>query len=155
MKKRTIVLFIGASAFLVFVICLTLLLGNQLQPQTCGCPHVISHNFIWLFIILAVIFVGSLIYYLLSLKISAKEGIINKNIEILHTILDSEEEKVLNKLGANKGEIEQSKISQMFDKIKAHRVIKKLKQKGIIEISKSGKKNKIKLNKELKKEFVK
>ncbi|MFA5060916.1 MAG: hypothetical protein WC494_01200 [Candidatus Pacearchaeota archaeon] len=152
MKKRDYVLIIGSLSFLTLIIFLSLLLADKFQVKTCGCPKMVSHNFILFFIILAVIFVSSLLYYLFSLKIDEKEKIITKNIEILKSILDTDEKKVLDKISKT-GELEQKEISEMFDKIKAHRVIKKLYEKGIIEIEKKGKTNKIKLNKELKKEL--
>lgn len=152
MKKRDYILIIGSLSFLTLVIFLSLLLADKFQVKSCGCPKMVSHNFILLFIVLAIIFVSSLLYYLFSLKIDEKEKIIVKNIEILNSILDSDEKKVLNKISRT-GEIEQKEISEMFDKIKAHRVIKKLHEKGIIEIEKTGKTNRIKLNKELKKEL--
>jgi uncharacterized membrane protein len=154
MKKRDLILIIGGIAFITLVIFLSLLLGNHLEEKTCGCPKMISQNFIGLFISLAVIFVGALLYYLFSLKIDAKEKTINKNIEILNAILDKDEKKALEEISKT-GELEQKKISEIFDKIKAHRVIKKLNEKGIIEIIRTGKTNKIKLNEELKKELVK
>ncbi len=154
MKTKEIILGIGILAFLALIISMTLLLGNQLKPQTCGCPKVISQNFVWLFIILGVIFAASLLYYLFSLKIIRKELTITKNMEILYSILDKDEKLVLSRLVKSKGELEQSEIAKIFDKIKAHRIIKKLQEKGIIDIIKSGKTNKIKLKKELKQELV-
>ncbi len=153
MKKRDLVLIIGSISFLILIIFLSLLLADKFQVRDCGCPNVISHNFLWLFILLAVIFVGSLLYYLFSLKIDEKEKIIRKNIEVLNTILDNDEKKVLDRI-AKTGELEQKQISKMFDKIKAHRIIRKLEGKGIIEIQKKGKTNTIKLNKELRKELM-
>jgi hypothetical protein len=155
MKKRDIVLILGSISFLVLVTFLSLLLADKFQVRGCGCPRVVSHNFIWLFISLAVIFVGSLLYYLFSLKIDEKEKFIDKNMEIVYSILDKDEKNVLNKIIKNKGEIEQSLISKEYDKIKAHRIIKKLQEKRIVEIVKEGKTNTIKLNKDLEKELVK
>jgi DNA-binding transcriptional ArsR family regulator len=155
MKKKDVVLIIGSISFLVLVIFLSLLLADRFQVRGCGCPRVVSHNFIWLFISLAVIFVGSLLYYLFSLKIDEKEKFIGKNMEIIYSIIDKDEKKVLDKIIKNNGKIKQSSISKDYDKIKAHRIIKKLQEKRIVEIIKEGKTNTIKLNKELKKELVK
>ncbi len=155
MRKRDIVLILGGISFIALVISLSLLLGNHLEVKTCGCPKMISQNFIWLFISLAIIFVVSLLYYLFSFKIEEKEKCLCKNMEILNSILDKDEKKVLDRIVLNKGQMEQTKISEMYDKIKAHRVIKKLEEKGIIEVSRIGKTNVVKLNEELKKELVK
>lgn len=146
---------IGGISFLTLIILLSLLLGDKFKIQSCGCPRVVSHNFILLFIALATIFVGCLFYYLFSLKIERKERIISKNMEILNSILDRDEKNVFNLIIRNKGEIEQSLLSKKYDKIKAHRILKKLKEKNIIDINKEGKINKVVLKKELKEELVK
>jgi len=155
MKKRDIVLVIGALSFLLFILCLSLLLGNHLEVKTCGCPQMISRNFILLFIVLSSIFVGSLLYYLFSLKIEEKDKCLCKNMEILNSILDNDEKRVIDKLSLNNGEIKQTVISGIYDKTKAHRILKKLEDKRIITLVKSGKTNTIKLNEELKKELIK
>jgi uncharacterized membrane protein len=113
MKKKEIILLLGGIAFIALVISLSLLLGNHLEVKTCGCPKMISQNFIWLFITLAIIFVVSLLYYLFSLKIEEKERCLCKNMEILNSILDKDEKKVIDKIASNKGEMEQSKISEV------------------------------------------
>lgn len=154
MKKRDIILLIGLASFVIFVISLTLLLGEKFEVKSCGCPKMVSNNFVYLFIILSIIFVASLVYYLFSLKIDAKEKVINKNIELLYKILDKDEKKVLDKIIKQKGQIEQSKISEELGKLKVHRTLKKLEQKGIITIEKKGRTNIIKLNEELKQELI-
>jgi uncharacterized membrane protein len=155
MKARDIILIIGGASFIALVISLSLLLADRFQVRGCGCPKVVSHNFIWLFIILAIIFVAALFYYLFSLKIEKKEKVISQNIEVLSSILDNDENNVLDLLVKNKGKISQAKISKKYDKIKAHRIIKKLQEKNIIDIEKEGKTNTIILKKELKEVLVK
>ena len=155
MKTRDIILILGGLSFIALVISLSLLLADRFQVRGCGCPKVVSHNFIWLFIILAVIFVGALFYYLFSLKIEKKEKVISKNIEVLSSILDKDENDVLDLLVKNEGKIAQAKLSKKYDKIKAHRIIKKLEEKNIIDIEKEGKTNTIILKKELKEVLVK
>jgi len=154
MKFRNIIMIIGAIAFVSLVISLSLLLADRFQVSTCGCPKVISQNFVYLFIILAVIFASALLYYLFSLKIDAKDKTIEKNREILYSILDEDEKKVLKEIIKNKGEISQSKISKIYGKLKSHRIIQKLKDKKIVEIIHNGKTNNIKLKSGLKGELA-
>ncbi len=115
----------------------------------------VSQNFIILFITLSIIFIGGLVYFLLSLQINKKEKIINKNMEILYSILDNDEKNLLEFLIKNNGKINQKDLSTKIGKLKAHRTIKKLKQKKIIEITKYGKNNLVKLKRELKQELIK
>ncbi len=154
MKTKDAILILGAIAFLALVFSLSLLLGNHMKPQACGCPKVISHNFLWLFVFLAVVFVGSLLFYLFSGKIDSQEKLIDKNIEILYSILDSEEKGMLNDLIKSKGESEQNTFAKKYGKTKAHRILKRLIDKKIVEKINDGRTNIIKLNKFLKKELI-
>ena len=155
MEKRDIILILGSISFLVLIVFLSLLLGDRFQARACTCPRVVSHNFVFVFISLAVIFVACLLYYLFSLEIEKKEKVISKNIEILNSILDKDEKNVFDLIVKNEGVIEQSKLSKKYDKAKAHRILKKLKEKNIINIEKEGKTNKVTLKKELMGELVK
>lgn len=154
MRTRDIMLVISGLSFLTLIISIGLLIANKLQITSCGCPKMISQNFVYLFIILSVIFVAGLFYYLFSLRIDNQKQMINKNMEILYKILDEDEKAVLKKLISHQGEMQQSQVSEMFDKLKAHRTIKKLIDKGIVDVAKDGKTNKIILKKELKEELV-
>ena len=155
MKSREWVLLAGSLSFVTLVVFLSLLLADRFQVRGCGCPKVVSHNFIWLFILLAIIFVGALLFYLFSLKIEKKEKVISKNLEVLSSILDQDENDVLDLIVKHNGEMPQSMISKKYDKIKAHRILKKLQEKNIIDLKKEGKNNKVILKKELKEELVK
>ena len=154
MKFRKILLVIGAISFIALVVSLSLLLADRFQVSTCGCPKVISQNFVYLFIILSVIFVSCLLYYLFSMKIDSQGQALDKNREILYSILDDDEKKVLREIIKKNGEISQSEISEIHGKLKAHRIIQKLKEKKIIQIISEGKTNKIKLSPELRGELI-
>jgi len=155
MKRRTIFLIISAISFILLILFLSLLLGEHFETKSCGCPKMVSQNFIILFIILSIIFIGGLVYFLLSLQIERKEKIINKNMEVLYSILDKDEQNLLDFLIKNNGEINQNDLAKKIGKLKAHRIIKKLKLKQIINIIKKGKNNLIKLKTELKQELIK
>ncbi len=154
MKNKTH-LIIGAFAFILLIVFLSLLLGDKFQVTSCGCPNVVSQYFIYIFITLAIVFIYCLLHYLFSLKIDAKQCVISKNMEILYAILDNDERSTLDELVKNNGELDQSDLSKKYNKLKAHRIIKKLLDKGLIDITKSGKTNKIKLKSELARELVK
>jgi len=154
MKKRDYVLIIGCLAFISLIIALSLLLGEKFEVKSCGCPNMVSQNFIILFIILAVVFVMSLLYYLFSLRLDVKKKIIDKNIKLLFSILDKEEQEVLKLAIKSDGVLSQNIISNKYGKAKASRVVKKLVDKKIISIEKIGRRNDIILNKELREELL-
>lgn len=152
--RKEVILLIGCFSFIIFVILLNLLLADQFEVTSCTCPKMVSHNFMWIFVTLSVIFIGCLLYYLFTSKIENKNKVIKQNFKILYSILDVQEKEILNKLIEKNGEIEQSELSEVYGKIKAHRLIKKLEEKNIINVKKQGKNNLIELKKELREELV-
>ncbi|MFW5847019.1 MAG: hypothetical protein ACOCUU_02555 [Nanoarchaeota archaeon] len=146
MKKKfnLIILCISALSFITLIISLSLLLGEHLQVKSCGCPKMVSQNFIVLFILLSVIFIGGLIYYLFSLQIEKKEEKVKFNINTLMKFLDKDEKQIIQQLKKNNNKIFQSNLKG--NKVRISRAIKKLKEKDIVKIEKQNKKNKIKLN---------
>lgn len=152
--KKEIALLIGCFSFIVFVILLNLLLADKFEVAACSCPKMVSHNFVWLFVGLSIIFIGCLLYYLFTSKIEDKNKVIKQNFKILYSILDVQEKEILNKLIENDGNVEQSELSDVYGKIKAHRLIKKLEEKNIVNVIKRGKTNQVELKKELKEELI-
>lgn len=148
--NKKIFLILSLISFLLFIILINLLILDRLEVKGCGCPKVVSHNQVVIFVFLSIIFVGSLFYYLFTLKIDQKQKIINSNINTLYSILDEDEKKLFDIIIKNDGEINQTEISKKFGKIKAHRIIQKLKQKNILYVVKKGTQNKIYLKQNLK-----
>ncbi|NTV24228.1 MAG: hypothetical protein HGA85_07735 [Nanoarchaeota archaeon] len=97
------------------------------------------------------IVIGTLIYYIMSGDIEKKEVILKHNSGLILKLLDPEERRVVNKLVENEGKLQQLEITYMdgFTKVKAHRTIESLVNKGIMEKDKLGKTRLIRLNKEL------
>ena len=146
MKKSNVIsLIVSGISFILLIIFMSLLLGEHLQVEECGCPHMVSQNFIGIFIVLGMIFIGGLIYYLLSLKIDKKDKKVRFNVNTIIQFLDKDEKEILKQLSEKKGKMLQSEIKDL-SKLKKHRAIKKLKEKNIVKVEKSGNKNKIKLN---------
>ncbi|MDD4251167.1 MAG: hypothetical protein PHX27_03180 [Candidatus ainarchaeum sp.] len=153
--KKEFVLITGCVSFVVLVISLSLLLADKFQVPSCGCPNMVSHNFIGIFVVLSVIFVSCLSFYLFSLKIDNKEKIIKSNIEVLYSILDVDEKNLIDKLVKNNGLITQPELSKIYGKLKSHRLIKKLEEKNIVVVNRSSKTNIVELNNALKQGLIK
>lgn len=131
-------------------------------------PIPIEHR-IWLSPLVLIIAIIPISYYFISKKMEKNMkvvlNLINKNkthtkndspgIDNKHAILkllNFNERKVIERLIERKGEILQSEISHIsgMDKLKAHRAIRNLKLKGVIEIEGHGKTNRIILSKDIK-----
>lgn len=148
-KYNRISLVVSAISFLALIIFLSLLLADKFHIDSCGCPKVVSRNFIYLFIGLASLFIASLFYYLLSFKIDSQKKIINKNMDLLYSLLDSNEKKIFDIIVKSNGCVYQRDLNKTFGKLKSYRIIQKLKDKNIIIIVKENNINRIELKKGL------
>jgi hypothetical protein len=94
--------------------------------------------------------VGALIYYILSGSLEKKDKVIKHNTDVILKLLAPEERKVISKIVENRGKISQSEITYMegFSKVKAHRVVISLANKGIVTKETYGKMRMIKMNDE-------
>jgi len=147
MKIRSVILIVSSLSFIILIVSLSLLLGEKFQIQSCGCPKMVSQNFIFLFILLSIIFVAGILYYLLSLQLDKKTKTIDFSTSTIMKFLDNDEKKILNQI--KKNGIMQSEIKGMT-KLRIHRAIRKLEEKEILISSRIGKTNLIKLNKNFK-----
>jgi len=95
--------------------------------------------------------VGTIVYYIMSDKAIHQKQFLQKNSKIILNFLTSPEKKVIETLMENKGKVQQYELSHLpgLNKLKTHRLLLNLEQKGIIRKEKFGKVNKIVLNKEL------
>ena len=97
------------------------------------------------------ILVGSVVYYIMSDKIMMKDYALRKNTRIILKFLGPAERKVVNTLLDNEGKLQQYELSHLpnMNKVRTHRILQSLEEKGIIHKEKLGKINKIVLDKEL------
>ena len=110
------------------------------------------HSFYLLpFIAFIGLLIGTLVYYIMSDKIIQKEQSLQKNTKVILNFLTGQERKVIETLLENDGKVQQYELSHLPDlnKLKTHRILVNLEQKGVIHKEKLGKINKIVLNKEL------
>ncbi len=87
---------------------------------------------------------------------SKTKNVENSYMTVLLKFLNYNENKVVKKLIENNGTVLQSDISRMpgMGKVKAHRILKDMKIKGIISMEKYGKTNRINLSEDVKKLFL-
>jgi uncharacterized membrane protein len=97
------------------------------------------------------IVVGALVYYILNDDIEHKQKTLVQNTSIIMQLLEPTERKVIKKIVENNGKVQQMEITYLegFTKVKAHRTVESLVQKGIVEKEKLGKMRQLHLNKDL------
>lgn len=116
------------------------------------CQHEQDYEFIVnltpFFIGLGFIF-GIIAFYLFFNKKAEKKKI---ETGVLLALLNNDERKIISKIIEKKGEVIQTSLSRIegLGKVKAHRLIKKLEKRGVVEIEPYGKTNLIKLNNRIK-----
>jgi DNA-binding transcriptional ArsR family regulator len=97
------------------------------------------------------LFVGLLIYYLLSDEITKKDKNINIKNKTILNLLSDHEKKIIEKILENDGKIRQYELTYIegISKVKVHRLILKLEENGIIKKEKIGKVNNLVLDKDI------
>jgi predicted transcriptional regulator len=135
------------------------------------CPKMVPNYVLWISIILMVIIISPLSYFVISKKLEEKMdkslrtitklvdtkltnnikkddiniNYLSNNNSVIFKLLNSNERKVIQKLIEKNGEMLQSEITQMqgMTKLKAHRAVKEMQKKGILNIEHHGKTNKL------------
>ncbi len=172
-KKFWLPISIMALIGVIFIVWQSLFTGTPMNGHGI-CPRMIPNYLLWLSLILMIIVIVPISYYFVSKRLEEKmeknlsaitklvnhkikstsknEKItLNGNRNILK-LLNQNEKKVVEKLIENKGSALQSEISRIenMTKLKTHRAVKKLENKGIIKLESYGKTNKIILNEDIK-----
>ncbi len=160
-NKKLIVGIIILVAFLYIVFNISTLLANVADVNMCpaamtnNCVHKQELDFLVsvlpLIISIAVV-VGAGIYYLMGEQMESKEHSLKKNTEILLKFLSQDEQKLVNALIENEGRVLQAEITRLpgMTKVKSHRVVQRLLDRGVIEKDSVGKTNIIRFSKEIK-----
>src|SRR3989344_1477579 len=89
------------------------------------------------------IFIGGLIFYVMLNKLEKTKEIIKIDVSLILKLLNKDERLIIEKLINSQGRVLQSDISRLngLNKVKAHRLLLKLKERGIVKIENYGKTN--------------
>ncbi len=162
-----------AMIVIIFIVWQSLFIGTPMNGDGI-CPRLIPNYLLWLSMILMVIVIVPISYYFISKKLEEK---MDKNLNMIAKLMDHKisskindekirltsnrnilnllnpnEKKVIEKIIENGGNALQSEISSMegMTKLKAHRAVKELKNKGIIKVEQYGKTNQLILSEDFK-----
>jgi len=136
---------------------------QQTNPTTCTingeCQHeqrlILLEDLIPIFILIGIA-IGAVVFFIMSSRLEKKQKDLSKVTDALVKFLGKDEKLVVQKLLENNGKVLQAEISRIegIGKLKSHRIIQKLSDRGVIEIEHYGKTNIIKLNKEIKETLI-
>jgi uncharacterized membrane protein len=158
-NKRALVAFIAVVAFMYSVFLLSSFFQVADSDGMCmvdeECPHESLLNqliFAFPLAISIAIVVGALTYYLMSGRVETKQKSLIRNTELLLRFLNQDEKKVVNALIESRGKVLQAEITRLpgMGKVRSHRVVRKLLDRGVIEKDTLGKTNIIRFPKEIK-----
>jgi len=159
-NKKLVVAIIALVAFLYIIFNVSVLLAGVSDDSVCHaeggtCPHKQELDFLIgaIPVIASIaIIVGAGTYYLMAGRIESKEKSLKNTSEVLLRFLNPEEKKLVNALIENNGKVLQAEITRLpgMTKLKSHRVIQRLVDRGVIEKDKVGKTNIVRFTKEIK-----
>jgi len=157
-NKRTIMGVIILVCVLALIFYLPNLVGLT-NPDVCTVDGMCLHeqrlnlltDLIPVFIAIGII-IGVVVFFFMSAKLDNRKKELTKVTDALVQFLSKDERLVVQKLLDNDGKILQAEVSRLegLGKVKSHRVIQRLIDRGVIEKENFGKTNIIKLNKAVK-----
>ena len=164
-KKPNEKIYLGISA-LAFFLFMAFAFSAYTKVSASGenrlvCPVIgeISIQDLLSLVITISVAVGAGIYYLMhqrieenEQKIEKKEDCLKKNTELVLKFLGGDERKIVDTILKDNGKVLQAEISRMegMTRLRAHRALRKLEERNVIQIEKMGKTNIVRLNGEIK-----
>lgn len=151
---KNILLLLGIFTGFVFIITFSTIYVSDAIKNNNACGCVIPIPIMILILSSLGVFVGATIAYLFLSRLLKAKADLNKqrdfSSEVIFRVLNPEERKVLKYVLENKGMVSQSKISSLLnDRVKAYRIVSRLKDLGLVEIIKDKKTNIIKVQEEI------
>ena len=95
---------------------------------------------------------GLIVYRITSTTIAKQQKLVKANVNLIMKFLGQDDKDVINLVLSKGGVTTQSEISKMpnMTRLRAHRVVKKLEDRGLVHVEKHGKINMVRLVDELK-----
>jgi uncharacterized membrane protein len=154
---KKVILGIAILSFFLFVVfMLTSYFKSKNSTVLCETCNTCSWNvsvfdIIPILVTLAIM-IGAGAYYFMSQKIESKQENLKKNTSVILKLMNADEKKLIEILVNNNGKALQAQLTRLpgMNKVKSHRIVKKLIERGVIKIEKYGKTNFITLNDEIK-----
>jgi len=154
--RKKVVLGVSILAMFIFIVSAASAYIQSLVAagELCGCIIPV-HMFVPL-LSSAGVFVGTLVYYLMSGRVERKERGLKDNAEATLVFLQRGEREVLKRLIDAGGEVTQASLTASTDlgKVQVFRIVRRLRERGVIEKEPKGKTNTIRLTPKLRALFA-
>lgn len=152
---RNILLAVAVIMVFIFIVSSAIYFIKEHYGLSCSCK--LSLPIVIAALTSLGVFVGILTYYFLSKSFSKEKKIILGNVEKTLSFLEEEEKDIILALIQSRGAVAQSSLNRMtrINPVKVHRRLLNLESKGVIHKVKTGMTNKIVLDDDFKRLFIK
>jgi len=139
------------AGFVFFLISLILSYQTSLDAKvmSSAVSPIVKYNLYFMVAISTLgIAVGASVFYFMSRRVETTHGVARKSTEIMLRFLSQDERMVMEALLAKKGVMLQRDFSREhgLSKVKAHRVVSRLAERGIVTLDEHGKTNRVTLD---------
>lgn len=139
------------AAFVFFLISLILSYQTSLDAKvmSSAVSPIVKYNLYFMVAISTLgIAVGASVFYFMSKRVETTHGVARKSTEIMLRFLSQDERMVMQALLARSGTMLQRDFSREhgLSKVKAHRVVARLTERGIVTLDEYGKTNRVTLD---------
>ena len=155
-RKRIVLGLLVVSTFIFLVTVLVFVFALYSQGQ--AIPAILQPFISWhmeFMVLMGVfgVFSGLTVFSIMNATIERQKQVVRTNTDIIMKFLTSEDREIVELLLSKQGMTTQSEIARLpgMSRLKAHRVVKKLEDRGIVHVEKYGKINMIRIVDELKK----
>jgi len=135
----------------------------ETSPQQCVVNGVCQHEqrlsqvyqLVPGFVLIGIV-IGALVFFFMTSRLEKKEKSLKNNTEVLLRFLNQDERKLVNALVENNGKVLQAEITRLpeMSKVKSHRIVQRLIDRGVIEKESLGKTNIVRFTKEIKEGLI-
>ncbi|RLE42989.1 hypothetical protein DRJ48_02185 [Candidatus Woesearchaeota archaeon] len=148
---RNIVLVFSILALFIFLVAFSVYYVSDAinKGRACGC--VVPIPVIIVLLSSLGFFVGGLVYYILATRFTKEKADYSKRVAATLNFLPPDERDLVRQLIKHNGTLNQASLAKEmgWSRVKTHRVLNRLINKGIVEKSSVGNTNKVQLNREL------
>ncbi len=143
-----------SAILLILAFAAIVLLGTHYytNPESSAVGWLYMYHFEFMVLIgLGGLAIGAFSFYLFGRQAREQKEITKKNTKVLLDFLDFDEKKIIEKLLEENGKARRYELIHLtqLNKVRAHRAIKKLAAKNVVEVEKIGKVNTVKLKSEI------
>lgn len=155
-RLRSVFLALSIVLGFVFIVLFTTFYVSDAIKNNNACGCVIPIPYMIMLLSSLGLFAGSFVFYILTSKHIEEKKELDKNIEFTLNFLDNDEKKIIKELIKDNGSLNQSEFEKRtkLNRVKVHRVIERLKAKGLVKKISKGNINKIELTDELMDIFI-